>query len=112
MTATIIPIFLVIFVGWFARRKQFIPDGFLGPANRLVYYLGESGLARCAIFAGFISILQNILAVITFQLHTDRATAKGSSILVNTRRIVGPAGNSPGRRGLRYYGGVGSLRSA
>ena len=39
ISATIIPIFLVIFVGWLARRKQFMPDGFLRPANRLVFYL-------------------------------------------------------------------------
>jgi len=162
---TIVPIFLVIFVGWFARKKQFMPDSFLGPANRLVYYLaipamifraisrasfedefnsqvllitllcvlvvflatwllasltaiarqirgtfiqctfhgnlgyigfavafyylGDAGLARCAIFAGFISILQNILAVITLQLHIDRTVEKGPSIIMSTRRIVG-----------------------
>jgi len=165
ITATIIPIFLVIFVGWLARKKQFMPDGFLGPANRLVYYLaipamifraisrasfqdafniqvmlitlvcvvavfliagglasltamarqirgtfiqctfhgnlgyigfavafyylGDAGLARCAIFAGFISILQNILAVITLQLHIDRTVEKSPSIIINTRRIMG-----------------------
>ena len=36
---TIIPIFAVIFLGWVARRKGFIPPEFLTPANRLVYYL-------------------------------------------------------------------------
>jgi len=164
ITATIIPIFLVIFVGWLARKKQFMPDGFLGPANRLVYYLaipamifraisrasfqeefnsqvllitlicvlvvfltawllasltaiareirgtfiqctfhgnlgyigfavafyylGDSGLARCAIFAGFISILQNILAVITLQVHTDRSAQDGPVAAENLRRIM------------------------
>ena len=162
---TIIPIFLVIFVGWFARKKQFLPDGFLGPANRLVYYLaipamifraisrasfreefnihvllitllcvlvvflivwvlttltgmarqlrgtfiqstfhgnlgyiglavvfyylGDSGLARGSIFAGFIMILQNILAVVTLQLHSDRTDKKGGAASENVRRIVG-----------------------
>jgi malate permease and related proteins len=165
ITATIIPIFLIIFVGWLARRKKFIPDEFLGPANRLVYYLaipamifraisrasfheefnvqvlvitllcilavflcvwvlagltgmartlrgtyiqcsfhgnlgyiglavvfyylGESGLAKGGIFAGFIMVLQNILAVITLQLHADKQTAKGGAALENIRRIVG-----------------------
>lgn len=165
ITATIIPIFLVIFVGWFARRKQFIPDGFLGPANQLVfylaipamifraisrasfheefnvqvllisllcvlavffciwaltiltgmarplrgtymqcgfhgnlgyigfavvfYYLGESGLAKGGIFAGFIMILQNILAVITLQFHADKQVAKGGAAMENIRRIMG-----------------------
>jgi len=36
---TIIPIFAVIILGWFARWRGFIPTEFLGPANRLVYYL-------------------------------------------------------------------------
>ena len=163
--ATIIPIFIVIFVGWFARKKQFIPDAFLGPANRLVYYLaipamifraisrasfheefnirvllitllcilvvflvawvlttltgmarrlrgtfiqstfhgnlgyiglavvfyylGDPGLAKGGIFAGFIMILQNILAVITLQLHSDKSHKKGAIAVENIRRIVG-----------------------
>lgn len=36
---TIAPIFVVIAVGWIARRRGAIPETFLGPANRLVYYL-------------------------------------------------------------------------
>jgi predicted permease len=37
--STIIPIFAVIILGWFARWKGFMPPDFLAPANRLVYYL-------------------------------------------------------------------------
>lgn len=37
--STIVPIFAVIILGWFARWKGFIPPDFLAPANRLVYYL-------------------------------------------------------------------------
>jgi len=36
---TIIPIFLLIVLGWFAGRRGFLPASFLGPANRLVFYL-------------------------------------------------------------------------
>ena len=36
---TIIPIFVVIFLGWAARRKGMAPRAFLNPANQLVYYL-------------------------------------------------------------------------
>jgi hypothetical protein len=39
IVSTIIPIFAVIILGWFARWRGFIPPEFLGPANRLVYYL-------------------------------------------------------------------------
>ena len=36
---TIIPIFALIVLGWFAGRRGFLPASFLGPANRLVFYL-------------------------------------------------------------------------
>ena len=36
---TIFPIFLIIFLGWSLRRFDFMKEGFLKPANRLVYYV-------------------------------------------------------------------------
>jgi len=39
IATTIIPIFAVITLGWVARLKGFIQPEFLGPANRLVYYI-------------------------------------------------------------------------
>ena len=39
IVTTIIPIFVVIILGWFVRWKEFIPPEFLGPANRLVFYI-------------------------------------------------------------------------
>ena len=36
---TIIPIFLIILLGWFLRLKGFVTTELLGPLNRLVYYL-------------------------------------------------------------------------
>jgi predicted permease len=36
---TIIPIFIIIIIGWFARWRGFIPPEFISPANRLVYYI-------------------------------------------------------------------------
>jgi len=39
IVATIIPIFAVIILGWFASVRGFIPPEFLSPANRLVYYI-------------------------------------------------------------------------
>jgi predicted permease len=46
---TIIPIFLVIILGWLARWKGFIQQDFLQPANRLVYYLAIPALIFRAI---------------------------------------------------------------
>jgi predicted permease len=49
---TIIPIFSVILIGWFARRKGFIPVGFTGPANRLVFYFAIPAMVFAAIAKG------------------------------------------------------------
>lgn len=46
---TIVPIFTIIFLGWVARRLGFIKPDFLGPANRLVYYLAIPALIFRAI---------------------------------------------------------------
>ena len=39
IVTTIIPIFSLVVLGIIARSKGFLPPEFLGPANRLVYYL-------------------------------------------------------------------------
>jgi malate permease and related proteins len=40
IVSTIVPIFLVVILGWgVQQRKNFIPQTFLIPANRLVYYV-------------------------------------------------------------------------
>ncbi len=151
--STIIPIFIIIFLGLFARQKGFITPEFLNPANRLVYYiaipamifsaiskaalrtqmnlgvilvtlgsllvitilawgasvflraprpskgsfiqcsfhgnlgyiglavafyyLGDSGFVKAAIIAGFVMILQNILAVIVLQFHSSATLRPG-----------------------------------
>ncbi len=46
---TIIPIFFIIILGWGARKNGFITPEFLGPANRLVYYLSIPALVFGAI---------------------------------------------------------------
>ena len=149
---TIIPIFTIIILGWFANVRGFIPGEFLAPANRLVYYiaipamifrsisgssftsqfniqvmvfallsilvifgfawgaglitrirqeqmsvfvqdsfhgnlgyigfavayyyLGEEGLTRASIIAGFMMILQNLLAVTVLALYSNHLSMK------------------------------------
>jgi predicted permease len=46
---TIIPIFAVIFVGWFAGYKNFFPKTFLGPANRIVFYIAIPAMIFSAV---------------------------------------------------------------
>ncbi len=148
--STIVPIFIIIFLGLFAKQKGFITPQFLYPANRLVYYiaipamifssisraalktemnltvilvtlgslvvitmvawgtahllkiprpsqgsfiqcsfhgnlgyiglavafyyLGDNGFVKAAIIAGFVMILQNILAVVVLQHHSSNIT--------------------------------------
>ena len=41
---TILPIFVIIFLGWSLRRFDFMQEGFLKPANRLVYFVAIPAL--------------------------------------------------------------------
>ncbi|MFW5901859.1 MAG: AEC family transporter [Thermodesulfobacteriota bacterium] len=52
---TIIPIFAVIFIGWAARQRGYIPPEFLGPANQLVYYVAIPAMIFHAISQGSLS---------------------------------------------------------
>ncbi len=36
--SSIVPVFVIMALGWIARGKGFLPDAFMRPANRLVYY--------------------------------------------------------------------------
>lgn len=62
--ATIIPIFAVIFLGWLAREKGFMPPEFLGPANRLVYYLAIPAMIFRAISKASLKTEFNIMVII------------------------------------------------
>jgi predicted permease len=55
IATTIIPIFAVIILGWFVRIKGFIQPEFLGPANRLVYYLAIPAMIFHEISKGSLS---------------------------------------------------------
>jgi predicted permease len=148
---TIVPIFLIVLLGWAVRARGFISPEFFGPANRLVYYLaipamifrsisnasigenfhgnalfltlaalvisfgiawittrlwkmspilagtfvqcsghgnlgyiglavayyflGDAGLVKTSLIAGFLMILQNLLSVISLQYHAFKAHA-------------------------------------
>ena len=39
IVTTIIPIFIIVALGWLIRLRGFMPPEFLGPANRLVFYV-------------------------------------------------------------------------
>ena len=62
--------------------------GYIGLAVAY-YYLGDEGLARASILAGFVMILQNLLAVIVLQWYGD---AESGGLDVG-RMVLGVAGN-------------------
>jgi hypothetical protein len=47
--ATIVPIFAVILIGWWAHFRGLIPTDFFGPANRLVFYVAIPAMVFSAI---------------------------------------------------------------
>lgn len=49
---TIVPIFTVIGIGWLARECGFIPSEFMGPANRLVFYVSIPAMVFRAVSQG------------------------------------------------------------
>jgi predicted permease len=61
---TIVPIFIIILLGALARQKGFITPAFLGPANRLVYYLAIPAMIFRAISSSSLTAELN-LAVVT-----------------------------------------------
>lgn len=165
--STILPIFFVIVLGWAFHQRGFIPQEFLGPGNRLVYYLaipamifrsiaratlttqfdirvvlitlaavlvvfgltwfaagfvqvgrtgqrgtfvqstfhgnigyialaiafyalGNEGLVRASIIAGFVMILQNLLAIFILQYYSDNAAIKGKVGLAFVKILGNP----------------------
>lgn len=47
--ATIVPIFAVILIGWWAHFRGLIPTDFFGPANRVVFYVAIPSMVFSAI---------------------------------------------------------------
>jgi len=59
-------------IGVFVLSSGHGNQGYIGLPIAL-YYLGEPGLAKAGIICGFLMILQNLLSVITLQLHDSSA---------------------------------------
>jgi len=61
---TIIPIFFVITLGWAARKKNWIPDTFVDPANSLVFYLAIPAMIFKAIYSAPLKSNINITVLV------------------------------------------------
>lgn len=164
--STIVPIFIIIFLGLFARQRGFFSPDFLNRANRLVYYiaipamifssisksalhtqmnlsvilitlgslmtitaaawgtsrflstpmpskgtfiqcafhgnlgyiglavafyyLGNNGFVKAAIIAGFVMILQNVLAVIVLQYHSAGTAGRAGKLGILKKTMANP----------------------
>jgi predicted permease len=64
VTTTIIPIFIVIFAGWALKKKGFIPTEFVGPANRLAYYLAIPAMVFNSISKGSFTQQFNVMVLL------------------------------------------------
>jgi hypothetical protein len=97
---TLFSILLITAVAWrvsrvlnLTRSSQgtFIQSSFHGNLGYIglavaFYYLGDSGFVRAAIIAGFVMILQNILAVIALQYHGQ--TSSGHTDITATLKTT------------------------
>lgn len=95
---TIIPIFIIIILGWGARKKGFITPDFLEPANRLVYYLSIPALIFSSIAkASFHEQFDSTVLIITLVAAT--------SIYVTGDILVRLLKMPPSRAGVFVQGG-------
>ena len=85
---TIIPIFTIVVLGWFARSKGFMPSEFLGPANRLVYYLAIPAMVFRSISKGSLTIQFNfeVIAITLSAVMIIFATAWGAGLIARVER--------------------------
>lgn len=88
IVSTIIPIFAVILLGWFARWKGFIKQEFLEPANRLVFYLAIPAMIFRAISrASFKAQFDiQVLGITLFAVIAVFAVAWGVAVILRVRR--------------------------
>jgi len=79
--STIIPIFIIIFLGLFAKQKKFITPDFLNQANRLVYYIAIPAMIFSSISKASLNTQMNLEVIIItlFSVLTISAIAFGAS---------------------------------
>lgn len=105
--STIIPVFILILLGWGMRKRGFIPPEFLSPANRLVYYLAIPALVFRSISKGSLDHYFNG-TVLLITLGSAALVYAGAWAICRYRRITGGrAGSfiqSAGHGNLGYIG--------
>jgi malate permease and related proteins len=87
---TIVPIFIVIGVGLVAGQRGYLPDAFLGPANRLVYHLAIPAMIFRAVATGDLQRQFNlpVLVVCLGTVATGYGIAHGAGRLQRLSRAA------------------------
>jgi len=104
---TLVPIFIIITVGFLARKKGFMPNEFLGPANRLIYYLAIPAMIFHSIAtSSFTSYFNFSVIAVTLSsiMIICAATWAASLILCIEARQVGTFIQSSFHGNLGYIG--------
>lgn len=102
LTGTLVPVILVFAVALCTGRLRSVPPshfgtlvqssihgnlGYIGLAVSF-YFLGQEGFNRAGILAGFLMLLQNLLAVIALQIG-NRGRERRHGLLFSLKKIVG-----------------------
>jgi len=104
LAMTLLSVTAVFAVAWCAGRIKRVKRGQLGTFMQssfhgnlgyiglavAYYYLGNAGLVRAGIIAGFIMILQNFLAVVALQLYAENTSQKKNRYDVVFRILGNP----------------------
>ncbi len=99
---TLACVFILFVVSWLLavflrvekqQRGTFIQSSFHGNLGYIglavaYYYLGDKGLVKASILAGFVMILQNLLAVVALRIHSDETSGLKSGFSV-IRGVLG-----------------------
>ncbi len=107
IVTTIIPIFIVIVLGWGIQRRGFIPPEFLGPANRLVFYVAIPAMifrsiSRSALLDWFNPLMIAITLVSAAAVYSIAWML--SRMICTERAQVGTFIQSCGHGNLGYIG--------
>jgi malate permease and related proteins len=104
---TIIPIFIIVLLGWGVHRRGFLPAEFLGPANRLVFYVAIPAIIFQSIAKSTFREWFNPL-VIVITLSAALLTYASSWLVCRVTRmqpsLSGSFIQSAGHGNLAYFG--------
>jgi len=105
--ATIVPIFIIVLLGWGVHRRGCLPSGFIEPANRLVYYVAIPAMIFQSITKSTIREWFNPLVIILPLMALTGAYVfawAASNAMRQERSLAGTFIQSCGHGNLGYIG--------